>query len=278
MIRNEIFNYRKTLVPLLQRMSNLEKLNLIFQADQCERFIDGNTLTTDILQHMTNLKQFSFNIHSQISIRDQIHLLSCNDIQRTFINFQNTQITSWTDYLMSKQIGQCIAYSHPYSLDYFNNIANHFPDGLFFQNVTSVSLHDDRSFEHEFFVRISQSFPFLKELDVTNEAPQKKKNASKFNTITYSCLTRLCVLCSHDDYLEQFLLDTKTSLPSNMSLSAACDTLETVTCHFTRSDTKSNCTKFSSVSVCLEKDKDRNRIDLSNLCHVYFPNAKIDMY
>ncbi|CAF4588253.1 unnamed protein product, partial [Rotaria sp. Silwood2] len=39
----------------------------------------------------------------------------------------------------------------------------------------SVSLHDERPFEHEFFLRIAQSFPFMKELTLINKKPQKNK-------------------------------------------------------------------------------------------------------
>ena len=43
-----------------------------------------------------------------------------------------------------------------------------------------IELFDERPFEHEFFIKISQSFPFLKELTIINRKPQKDKQCTKF--------------------------------------------------------------------------------------------------
>lgn len=50
---------------------------------------------------------------------------------------------------------------------YYQKVSNHFPGGLY-QHVYIVFLYDERPFEHEFFLRISQSFPLMKELHLTN--------------------------------------------------------------------------------------------------------------
>jgi hypothetical protein len=42
-------------------------------------------------------------------------------------------------------------YSYPYTLTYYDDISNNFPGGLF-KCVREISLFDERSFEHEFFV------------------------------------------------------------------------------------------------------------------------------
>ncbi|CAF3331627.1 unnamed protein product [Rotaria sp. Silwood2] len=48
-------------------------------------------------------------------------------------------------------------------MSYYGNITNNFPGGLF-QYVRVVSLCDDSPFEHEFFIQIQKSFPFLEQL------------------------------------------------------------------------------------------------------------------
>jgi hypothetical protein len=47
--------YDESLVPLLHRMSNLEKLFLIIRVDRnfsSNSFVDGNTLQNDIISHV----------------------------------------------------------------------------------------------------------------------------------------------------------------------------------------------------------------------------------
>ncbi len=47
----------------------------------------------------------------------------------------------------------------------YKNITNSFAGGLF-KCVRQVLLFDERPFDHEFFLRITQSFPFLKKITV----------------------------------------------------------------------------------------------------------------
>ncbi|CAF1050214.1 unnamed protein product [Rotaria magnacalcarata] len=54
----------------------------------------------------------------------------------------------------------CHIYSYPYTLTYYHNITNNFPGGLF-KYVRQVSLYDEYPFEHDFFLRITQSFPCM---------------------------------------------------------------------------------------------------------------------
>ncbi|CAF4009601.1 unnamed protein product [Rotaria sp. Silwood1] len=141
--------YDELIVPLLQRMVNLEKLILNFAANCQKTFIDGNNLKKNIISHMSRLNIFTFNIRSKIYFYDQMHLLSNEDIKNTLTNLG-------------------------YSLIYYDNITNNFSGGLF-KYVRRVSLFDDRPFEHEFFIRIAQAFPFLKQLTVNNLTPQNRK-------------------------------------------------------------------------------------------------------
>lgn len=72
-----------------------------------------------------------------------------------------------------------------------------------------ISLFDERPFEHEFFLRISQSFPLLEILTVANEKPQKNEQCGKSNDdnqhlpiIQYPHLTDLRLHGVHEDYVE----------------------------------------------------------------------------
>lgn len=56
--------YEHQILPLLHRMSNLEHLELSFEAETTNTFIDGNNLKFDITSHMPLLKTFVFDIRS----------------------------------------------------------------------------------------------------------------------------------------------------------------------------------------------------------------------
>jgi hypothetical protein len=71
-------------------------------------------------------------------------------------------------------------YLSPYTLTHYKNVTNHFPGGLF-NNVQEIQLFDERPFEHDFFIRISQSFPFLKVLLIINSEPQTFKQEQNSN-------------------------------------------------------------------------------------------------
>ncbi len=53
---------------------------------------------------------------------------------------------------------------------YYHNITNNFP-GRLYKYVRKISLSNEYPFEHEFFIRISQSFPFMESLSLTNRTP-----------------------------------------------------------------------------------------------------------
>ncbi|CAF1127810.1 unnamed protein product [Rotaria sordida] len=212
--------YDELIVPLLNRMLNLEELDLHLRVDRYKGFIDGNDLKENIINYMPRLNKFTFNICLFNRTSNQINLRSNEDIQRTFKDFKNNQIISCADYFQEKKYSYCHIYSYPYRMKYYDNITNNFPGGLF-KYVHKVSLYDEHPFEHEFFLQIAQSFPFMKELTVNNCKPQKNKlyNDNKdFSIIEYPYLTSLSLIEVHDDYIEQFLLDMKMCLPYNVHL------------------------------------------------------------
>jgi hypothetical protein len=154
-------------------MSNLESLALYLMVRDYykrEKFIDGNDLKNNIIDHLPQLNKFVFNIYST-TFFNQIDLPSNEDIQNTFINFKVNQIISCVNYSRNKKVGRCHIYSLPYTMKYYKNIANNFPSGVF-KCVRKISLSDIHPFEHEFFIRISQAFPFLKILSLRNQEPQ----------------------------------------------------------------------------------------------------------
>ncbi|CAF1147963.1 unnamed protein product [Rotaria sordida] len=242
--------YDELIVPFLHRMLNLEKLDLHLVVDLNKGFIDGNELKT-IINHMPQLNKFIFNICSTIRLPNETELRSNEDVQNTFKDFKDDQIISCVDYFQKSKYSQCHIYSYPYKITHYRNITNNFPGGLF-KCVRTVELFDERPFEHEFFLRIQKSFPFMKELTIINRKPQKNKQYTKFtddnrdlSIIEYSHLIELNLIKAHRDYVEQFLVDTKMCLPNNVSLYVDYFTLKKVTHNFKRDATRINCAKMN---------------------------------
>ncbi len=105
--KNDTNDYDSLIVPLLHRISNLEKLNLDII---CYRrtFIDGNELKRNILNYMTRLKTFTFTICSHIDFYDRNNSVSNEDIQLTFQDFKDHQIISFVDYFPERKEAQCL--------------------------------------------------------------------------------------------------------------------------------------------------------------------------
>jgi hypothetical protein len=153
---------------------------------------------------------------------------------------------------------------------HYECITNNFSGGLF-KYVQEVSLFDEHPFEHEFFLRIVQSFPFMKKLSLTNNKPQNDKSSRKNDVqslpiIKYLHLAYLDIHEVHDDYTEQLLVDTITYLPNDIFLQINYKSLQRVTNNFTRDTTRNNCAKMTY--VCLF-NKPEFPQDLQN----YFPLA-----
>ncbi|CAF4898214.1 unnamed protein product [Rotaria sp. Silwood1] len=246
--KNDTNYYDEEIKPLVQRMMNLETLNLIFFCKR-NKFIDGDELKTNIINYMPRLNKFTFNIFSSSRNFNQIDLRSNEDIHQTFKYFKDYQIISYVDYFERRNESQCRIYSYPYRLNYYKKITNNFPGGLF-KYVSYISLFDEHPFEHEFFLQIAQSFPFLKKLSLVNEKGQNNKQCIKSSNhhqnlpiIKYPCLIELDFVQVHEDYIEQFLLDTKTDLPYNVTVLSDYQSMKNVTHNFRRMATQFNCSK-----------------------------------
>jgi len=251
-------------------MSNLEELCLYF-VNHNTPIIDGNNFEENIFNNMTKLKKFKFNIRSVIPFNNQVNLLSNEDIQNTFKNLKINKIISCIDYFSKANEFHCHIYSYPYTWNYYDNITNNFHGGLF-KCVDKILLFDERPFEHEFFLRIQKSFPFMEELSLINRTAQNRKQSNSDNRnlspIEYTFLFELSISNVHDDYIEEFLLDTKTYLQNNLILFVNYESLQRVTHHFIKDATRTNCGKISKLHVC-------GREKRCNSLEEYFPYAKI---
>jgi hypothetical protein len=251
-------------------MLKLEELDLNIRVKCYEKFIDGDTLKKDIIIYMPQLYKFTFNIYAIINHCNQTIFPLNEDIQKTFKYFSNNRIITYIDHFQEGGYSQCHIYSYPYKLKVYNNITNNFLDGLF-TSVTRVSLYDECPFEHEFFLRIAQSFPYMKELTIYNRKAQliKSNNDNQIlSIIEYPYLTRLDLTSSHDDYVELFLFDTKMSLPNNLHLRVDYQSLKRVTYDFTRYITRNHSSKLAALYLSSFNQSDEH---IKN----YFPHTCI---
>jgi hypothetical protein len=133
-------------------------------------------------------------------------------------------------------------------------------------SVRSLRVEDSfRAFEHDFFTRISWSFPLLNSLGIFNGHRQKNKLTNQIkedeqtsSIIRFSHLVELSIDFVHIDYVKQFLLDSNTRLPCLNKLHVNYDKLKIVTENFTSAATRANCAKlkhitFHSTSITFSK-------------------------
>ncbi|CAF1119644.1 unnamed protein product [Adineta steineri] len=271
---NEIAHYEELLLPLIYRMSNIEKLSLYLTIYITDKFIDGNDLQKNIIDRLPQLNLFTFDIRSVMYKNDQMNLPSKKDIEETFRDFQYTNIISYVDYFLEQKKSQCHVFSYPSEMPYYVGITNNFPGGLY-QYVRFISLYDEYSFEHEFFIKISQSFPFMEKLSLINYQSQKHTQSYKSindnydsTIVKYNYLITLHIGEVHDDYIEEFLSNTKTYFHNNIRIYIKYKSLERVTHNFTRDVLRINCAKISEIFFYGEKSYSRSLRD-------YFPCAII---
>ena len=154
-----------------------------------------------------------------------------------------------------------------YKLEHYYEITNHFPGGLF-RCVREVSLYDEYPFEHEFFLCIAQSFPFVEKVTLINKKKRIQNSNQDFSTIEYSHLIELDLSEAHQDYDEQFLFDAKTCLPHNLRVQMNYQSVKKVTRNFRRNSTRYDCTKIIHALFY-------NKLSFPEHLKEYFPNAYI---
>jgi hypothetical protein len=220
--------YEECVVPLLQRLTNVERLTLLLAigvvTDKPDHFMDGFDLEQDIVSRMPNLRQFKFHIRSRFKYAPYI---AADTIRQSFPKQQQHSFDCVLDYF-NNNYGQCQIYSLPFIGTRLDFISNRFP--LFdvnstFSMVTNLLLFDDvQPFESIFFAHLAQALPRLKTLEIINKCEQQEETAMTTTTnLEFVNLSTLILFRIHLDYAEQFLC--RTHLPSLIELAIDNDIL-----------------------------------------------------
>jgi len=257
--------YDVILAPLIQRMTNLEELSLCF-VSECQ-IVDGDNLEENIINHMSKLNRFTFNIGSLIQFVDENNIPSNEDIKKTFENFNNIIISN-IDYFSKKNFFHYHIYSYSYTWNIYNYITNNFFGGLF-KSVREISLRDEHPFEHAFFLQIAESFPRLKKLTLINDKPQQNKHLHH-KIIQYHHLVNIDLAKAHQDYIDEFLNEKKILLLNFAHFHIHYEKLKTITNDFTRDETRLNCSKIIHLTL---SDKTEDFLDEN--FQKFFPRAQI---
>ncbi|CAF3822771.1 unnamed protein product [Rotaria sordida] len=81
-----INNYDEKILPLLHRMTYLEKLTLYLSIENRGRFIDNSHIQNEILLYMPRLHSFTFYISTYDDTDDLFRYVPNQDIQRIVTN------------------------------------------------------------------------------------------------------------------------------------------------------------------------------------------------
>ena len=154
--------------------------------------------------------------------------------------------------------------------EHIHGITNSFPGGQFI-HVRSLYVVDGlHPFEHDFSPRISRSFPLLRSLYIVNLVEQKRSESclndeQTSSIVEYPHLTELDVEDAHINYVEQFLIDTRMSLPRLNVLRVPYEHLKMVTKNFTNNATRLNCGKVTRLIT-------QETMAYSKDVYLYFPS------
>jgi len=140
----------------------------------------------------------------------------------------------------------CNIYSLSFTFTRLGQISNNFPN-IVFGTVTHLHVYYMIPMKHGFFMWISRAFPLLKCFSLNNQISQsviwdilESDYNSSYCVIEYSHLMILNIFDVHTDYVEQFLLETKTHLPLLAELIVNYTQLKTVIMDFTKNATRRN--------------------------------------
>ena len=230
-------------------MINLEELRLCLRVGRLDStYIDGNQLYNHFLIYMSKLKKFTFDIKTKVRNENvNIKLPSNEEIQRSFVGRVYQQVFSYVNTNSSKRAGECHIYSLPYDFEYFFKVKNSYQGGRC-EKVRQLKMKDTVPFKHELFQGISQDFPFLKYLYITNGHGMKNKSYVT-TSITFHFLTFLHLDWAHDDYVLLFLLKKYAHLPRLSYLSIGRKSLKKITKNFTIDSMYFNFSKLITLDV-----------------------------
>jgi hypothetical protein len=141
-------------------MSQLEKLSLSLLVHFRASFIGGTHLVNDILNKMSHLHTFIFDIITQGIIMDKELLQTPDDVGRALIQ-RGHNVECYTDYCIVDR-GQCHIYSLPFTMEHMHRFTNKFPGGLFMSVRHFVACDFWHPFKHDFFSLNLSSFSITK--------------------------------------------------------------------------------------------------------------------
>jgi hypothetical protein len=118
-----------------------------------------------------------------------------------------------------------------------------------FDKVRQLKMCDIIPFEHKLFKLISQDFPFLELLYISNNYPQEDNKHSS-TLITFPYLTYLNLKYAHVDYAKLFLFKQYMYLPRLFDLSMTYESIISITNNFANDATYFNFNKLKSLNVC----------------------------
>ncbi|CAF3738807.1 unnamed protein product [Adineta steineri] len=272
--RKPTTEYDNYILPLLQRMINLENLILCLRISWRSTYIDGFHFDNKIFIHMPQLRTFDFEITTSVPRIERGNQLTNHELQNTFIDERYRQVISYID--NDRRGGpRSHIFSLPYTIDTSLTLSSNFPGGLL-SNIRHLLLMDHRnSFEHQFFKIIAQSFPYLTDLSIHNHEQQEQhkrlneadENNPQLSIIEFSHLNNLRLGSSHIDYAENFLDEMNTRLPCLIHLDISYENLEIVTENFTRDATRRSCAQLNRIQF-------HKSIVLSQNFYLYFSSLK----
>ena len=181
-------------------MTDLETLVFCLRLSEIDHVVDGTYLQNNLLSHLSHLHTFHFDLLHLMAGPSLLTLIPTPDaIRQSFVD-RGYDVACYMDY---DRVGlrQCRLYTMALDLDRMCFIGHDFPGG-FFPHVRILCMKDDRHpFEHRLFVVIARSFPSLNLLSTINMKEQHDHSSAMIEF-------------AHLDYVEQFLSESITSLPS----------------------------------------------------------------
>ncbi|CAF3947257.1 unnamed protein product [Rotaria sordida] len=159
----------------------------------------------------------------------------------TLMNFQAERLTKYLidDATFRNLLTEQITYLKIDVQD--QTISSAMPETL--SNIFAVILHLCKR-----LIIISQSFPVLANLHISNDEPQTDKQQST-TFIMFPRVILLDLYFSHVDYAEQFLIDKNCHLPRLLNLGIEYESIKTVTHNFTNNATRLTCSKLTSLNI-----------------------------
>jgi hypothetical protein len=202
---------------------------------------------------MSRLTSFNFYLSTQNNKNDFVRYLSNNNIKQNCVNIGNQAILDFVQNVNHTSIYHI--FTLPFQFTRLDFIGNIFPSNTF-NYVTELAVYDEVPFEHEFFLRISKAFPNLRRLYVMNSRPLSYDthisldNAIQaYEIVEYRHLSFLDITRTSMFYVEEFLNETKTHLPSLIELKVRYEDLRIITQDFTRETTRLNCANVKRLVI-----------------------------